>query len=173
MEAQIPGFEAVRRHRRLYIMKGAPPPVTPCGHNPLSDFRFAKVPGSAGRLMPTYGARRLQDSRRRRALGALRSGCLLPDTLGLESEPILADFGTDTGFSSRVRTNIRLFRCRHWFFKWGRDQYPSFSVPSASRLSPATGRLRRAAPPSSGAALPVRATHRYRAARVPSARMPH
>ena len=43
--------------------------------------------------------------------GALRSGCLLPDTLGLESEPILADFGADTGFANGVRTNIRHFRC--------------------------------------------------------------
>ena len=38
--------------------------------------------------------------------------------------------------------------------------------------SPATGRLRRAAPTSSGAALPVRAAHRNRAARVPSAGPP-
>ena len=29
-----------------------------------------------------YGGRRLQDSRRRRALGALRSGCLLPGPIG-------------------------------------------------------------------------------------------
>ena len=34
-------------------MKGAPPPVTPCGHKPLSDFADCKVPGPAGRLMPT------------------------------------------------------------------------------------------------------------------------
>ena len=36
------------------LMKGAnPPPVTPGGHKPLFDFRFAKAPGPAGRLMPT------------------------------------------------------------------------------------------------------------------------
>ena len=40
-------------HRRLRSMKGTPSPVTPCGHNPLSDFAFVKVTGSAGRLMPT------------------------------------------------------------------------------------------------------------------------
>ena len=34
-------------------MKVAPPPVTPCGHKPLSDFADSKVPGPAGRLMPT------------------------------------------------------------------------------------------------------------------------
>ena len=33
-------------------MKGAPPPVTPSGHNPLSDFAD-KVPGSAGPLVRT------------------------------------------------------------------------------------------------------------------------
>ena len=85
----------------------------------------------------------------------------------------MADFGADTGFSNGVRTNIRHFRCRHRFFDWGRSHYLPFSVPSPCRLLPATGRLRRAAPTSSGAALSVRAAHRHRAARVPSTRMLH
>ena len=33
--------------------KGVPPPVTPCGHKPLSDFCCTKVPGPAGPLMRT------------------------------------------------------------------------------------------------------------------------
>ena len=44
--------------------------------------KFHDLDVLGGTAASHYGGRRLQDSRRRRALGALRSGCLLPGPIG-------------------------------------------------------------------------------------------